>query len=104
MRTNQVIFVIFAIFTGIILYSIFSKKGRRIGPQLTFGGKVVQEFGEIAKYSVPLGNQTLALYGLEKDGQKFLALEIRTATPVSVDVNWIKITDETLKIINGHVA
>lgn len=103
MSIGLIFFAVFATFMGFVFYAIFSKKGRRIGPKLTFGGNIVQEFGQIAKYPIPLGSQTLSLYGLEKGAEKFLVVEVRTIMPTSASVSWVKITDETLKTINSHV-
>lgn len=88
----------------VILCLLFSKTGRKAASRLTLGGKVVQEFGEIAKYPTPLGTQTLTLYGLEKDGEKFLAIEVRRTQGVSIGVNWVKITNETLETLNKHAG
>jgi hypothetical protein len=103
MSSGLIFFTVFIIFMGFIFYAIFSKRGRRFGPKLIFGGNIVQEFGEIAKYPIPLGSQALSLYGLEKGAEKFLVVEVRTIMPISVSVSWVKITDETLKTINSHV-
>jgi hypothetical protein len=90
------------IFTFVI-YALFTKKGRTIGPEVIFGCKVIENLGEIANNPILLGRQKLTLLGCEKDGEKFLVIEIRNATVASLDVTWIKIDDQALNAINRMV-
>ena len=87
-----------------ICFMLFSKKGKNKGPELWFGAKVVQDFGEIATNPTTLGNQKLRLLGCSKGDEQFLVIEVRTISGVSVGVNWVKIDDATLSKINSTVT
>lgn len=99
-------YLFFGLIVGFLifwLFAVFTKRGRNIGPEVVFGCKVIENFGVIANNSIPLGSQKLTLLGCEKDGEKFLVLEIRTNTMASINVNWARVDDRALEAINQIV-
>ncbi len=98
--------IFFIAFAGLILFIIFTRKGRRGFLQRTLG-KIIKDYGDIDSSKINgLMNQTLHLYKCSKDGEEFFALEVRNSAVLAFNVSYIKISPEAaremVKILADH--
>src|SRR6187551_3890567 len=96
-------FIPFLAFACIILLGIFTRKGRNVGVGFLYGGKVAEDLGEIARYRVTIGQQSVHLLRCVRSGTEFYVLECRSLAPLSIQYNYIRLDAESLEQINRLV-
>ena len=92
-----IIMVVWLIFAGFILFSIFTRKGRNTAIKLQFGGKVIEDLGELGQSGSIFGNQTVRLLKCQRDDEVFYILETKTSQLLGVVYSFTKLDGPTIK-------
>jgi hypothetical protein len=95
-------FVVWVIVASIIIFGLFTKKGRSKSIEIQFGARVVKERGVISEESVLMGKQIVSLYECEKDSTSFFVLEVKRTAPFGFSYTYLKIDENMLKQFQVH--
>lgn len=92
--------IILFIFAAFILLAIFTRKGRDFSIKMMYGGKVIEDLGEVGQTKVLLGTQKVTLLKCSSKGTVYFILETQTVAGLGVRYAFTKIDDEMLIKLN----
>jgi hypothetical protein len=92
--------IIFPAFVVLIILTIFTKRGRNLSVQMTFG-RIEKDYGNIGQATKVNGliKQSLRLLQCSKNGEMFYVLETRGSSFLSFNIFYTKITLEAAEKI-----
>ena|SRR5260221_441936 len=103
MNVGFIFIPIWLIFMGYIFYSLLTRKGRNLQIKNRYKADVIRDLGIISAgttnqrgFSV---NQKLHLLKCQSQTETFFLLEVTDTTLLSLQMNWIKLSKETLNTL-----
>jgi hypothetical protein len=98
---DKVFLVVWAVMFVLILFGIFTRRGRNLAIKLQFGGSVVEDLGTIDDQPALFGQQSVRLLRCQDSSLKdFYILEVRASAPLAVQFFFIKVDKEMIAKLN----